>query len=91
MPVAADGAIRRQPFDGRDRLSRGRADGVVAGFLRHAIDVNGASPAHGNAAAVFGPGEKENVSQNPKHGGVEGDIDLITLAVDVQGGHTGLQ
>ncbi|MNX70265.1 hypothetical protein D3C86_1015070 [compost metagenome] len=63
---------------------RGRRD---AGAQRCAIDVHGAGPALGDATAELGAGEVGNIAQDPEQRHVGGDIQLLILAIDVQGEH----
>jgi limonene-1,2-epoxide hydrolase len=46
--------------------------------------VDGAGAALAGAAAVLGPDQAERIAQRPQQRGVGFDIDLLSLAVDVQ-------
>src|SRR5882672_3868848 len=80
------GALR-QAFDGRDLLPGSRADREGARADRRAVEMYGARPALGDAAAVFGAGEADLLADHPEQRRIGVDIDLVGLAIDGQSNH----
>src|SRR5882724_246447 len=44
--------------------------------------MDGAGPALGDAAAIFGAGQSDRVAQHPKQRGVGVDVDLMSSSID---------
>ena len=74
-------------LDGADALADHRRyrDDARAGRL--AFDVHRAGAAQGHATAVLGAGEIGDVAQRPEQRHVIGHVQLMVLAIEIQGNH----
>jgi len=79
------GAVLRQALDRRDLLALGARDRHAATALRLAVDVHGAGPAEGPAAAELGALEVEFVAEYPEQGHLRRRVDRRRLAVQREG------
>src|ERR1700760_3062479 len=70
------GAAGRQSLDRGDLLADGIADNDAAGARRHAVDMDGASAALCDAAAVFGAGEADILPDRPEQRRIGLDVDV---------------
>src|SRR5882762_11586428 len=83
-----EGAIRGEAFDGGDFLSGDTGDRGDAGAGCLSVDVDGASAAKSHAAAKFGAGHVQGVTQDPEKRHVWADVDGLRLSVESKGcGH----
>src|SRR5881396_1892014 len=76
-----------EAFDRGDLLPLGGGDGHDAGAHRRAVDVHGARPALGDAAAVLRAGEADLLADCPQQGRVRVHRDVVRFSVDRQSGH----
>src|SRR3984885_7070454 len=81
------GAIGSQTFDGGDLLASGFADQPAAGAHRDPVDVDGAGPALGDAAAVFCACEAGVFPNRPEQRRIRLDIQVKRLSVNGEVGH----
>src|SRR5262249_8424115 len=80
-------AVRRQTFDGGDLGAVEAADGHGAGSHRLPVDMYRAGAALGDAAAVFGSGEPDLLTQHPQQRSLVLDIEPMRGPVDLDGDH----
>src|SRR5882672_11103531 len=76
--------IRRQSFNGRDLLADDFVNERAAGPHRGAVDENRAGAALRDAAAIFGAGQPDVVTDRPKQRRVRLDVDIDCLSVDAE-------
>ncbi len=82
------GSLDFQPLDGGDFRALDGGYRQHAGPGGHASDVHGTGAALGNAAAVLGALEVEDVPQHPQEGHVRGDVHGGGFPIDGKGdGH----
>src|SRR5690606_9180283 len=74
-------------LDGADALAGYRRYRRDAGAGRLAIDIHRAGTTQGHAAAVLGAGEIGNIAQGPEHWHIVGRIQLMVLAIVIEGNH----
>jgi hypothetical protein len=80
--------VEGQALDGQDFLPVGHGRGRGnARTQRRAIDVHRAGTALGHATTELGAGQVRNITQDPEQRHVRGDIQLLILAVYIQGQH----
>src|SRR5215472_2004484 len=89
-PLHRMGAVGREPFDGQDLGAVDIADLDLAGPGRRTVEMHRAGAALGDAAAIFGAGEPQLVTQDPEQRRLRLDIQLMALAVHRDGGHAAL-
>ena len=77
-------AVRREAFDRGDLLAVGGADRHGAGARRHAVDVDGAGAALGDAAAVLGAGQADMLADRPQQRRVRIDVDCEAFPLIVR-------
>src|SRR5262249_620413 len=78
---------RADAFDRRDLLAGDRGDRRHARASRLTVDVDRAGAAEGSPAAEFRAGQAQLVAEDPQHGSVVGQIDVLLLSVDLEFGH----
>lgn len=76
-----------QVVDGGDLPALRQAHRRDAGTGGLAVDMDGAGAAQAHAAAELGPGIADDVADSPEQGHILGDIELMILAIEVQGNH----
>jgi hypothetical protein len=82
------GGRRADRLDGDDLRFANAVDGGDAGTDGDAIHMHRAGAAQRHAAAEFGAGHAQHVAQYPEERRISVDIDVMHLAVDVDGeGH----
>jgi hypothetical protein len=74
--------VRRHRLDGLDGAGAHSRDGHDAGAHRLAVEVNGARPALGDAAAELRPRKADQIAQHPQQGHVGRRVDLARRPVD---------
>src|SRR5262249_51730563 len=77
-----------QPFDRRDVLAFGGADGKRAGAHSLALNMNCAGAALGDAAAILGAGQTNLLANDPQQRSVWVRFDGMGLSVDDQPSHS---
>jgi len=80
-------AVGRQAFDCRNLGARDKRQRRSAGSHGLAVKMHRARPAETAAAAVFGPGQAEVISQRPEYRRVGISIDRDRLAIDTEFDH----
>lgn len=83
-PLHRVAAIRREPFDRRDRLCFDGTYRCNAGANRLALEVHGTRAAERHATAVLGPREPDGVAEDPQKGRTRIDVHLDHPPIDVQ-------
>src|SRR5882724_3185829 len=81
------GRVRADRLDGDDLLVRHRRDRCDAGAHGLPVDVHGAGTTQRHPAAELGPGEAQLVAERPQQRGLTRQVDVLTLAVDVEWDH----
>jgi len=81
-------SVRRiEAFDGGDQLAFDGPDSDRAGAHGLSVNVHRAAAAQANAAAIFGAGESEVLTDDPQQRSVRGRLGEITLTIDRQVRH----
>jgi hypothetical protein len=78
-------SISAETFDGHNFVPYGALDGRLTGARRFSVQMNRTGAANGNAAAVFGSSQLQQVTQDPKQGHIRFRIDCARTAVDFKG------
>ena len=88
-PCLLDGmrAVRRETFDGGDRLASDFAHSDSTGAYGASVDMNGTGPALLYAAAVLGPVELEVIPQRPEQWRAWCHIDFVRNPVYFECNH----
>src|SRR5882672_556723 len=79
-----------QPFDRRDLLAGGLGERDLTRAYGITVQVHGARPALGHAAAELRPRHSQALSKDPEQLGVAGGVHGVRLPIDQQGGHRDL-
>src|SRR5215471_9704456 len=81
-------AVLGKAFDGRDLRAGRSADRKRARLRRHAIDMDCAGTALGDAATVLGSGHPDPFSDDPQQWSIRVDINFLWFSIDCEADHS---